>query len=844
MAAHYSTDGIEGLTADEAARRLTLEGPNELPAPGSRGVGRLLLELFREPMFLLLAAAGGLYVAAGETGDALFLLASVAVVAAITIVQERRAERALDALRALASPAVRAIRDGRLVRIAARELVRGDWVVVAEGERLPADARLRRGLGVTIDESLLTGESATVRKQPSVVVAPLEAPGGEDLSSLFAGSLVTSGQAVAEVLATGPHTELGKLGESLASVALVPTPLQIETRRIVRLLAIAGLAASVFVVAVYGITRGSTLASWREALLAGVAMAMALLPEELPVVLTVFLALGAARIARRRVLARRMPVVEALGAITILCVDKTGTLTENRMRVRECLAADAVLGDRAPAAGGGAPSLLATARLASRPQPFDPMERALHEAADAESAAPLGGAALVHEYPLGPSLLAVSCVWDDPAAPRLQVASKGAPEAIATLCGLDAAARERLQRATGALASGGLRVLGVAHGQLDRGALPASQQELRLAFAGLVAFEDPLRRDVPAAVAECRGAGIRVAMITGDYPRTAQAIAQAAGLENPQALLTGAELDELDDAALARRIVDVDVFARVVPRQKLRIVTALQARGEVVAMTGDGVNDAPALKAAHVGIAMGGRGTDVAREAASLVLLDDDFSAIVAAIRAGRRIYDNVRKSARFIVAAHVPIAGLSILPALIPGWPLLLLPVHIAIMELLIDPACSLVFEAEPEEPDIMRRAPRPVGARLFTRPMVARALAQGTVVLASSLVLYLWVRAAHGDSGARVVAFLNLAASTLLVILANRSEREPLWRSLGRRNPVAWWLIGLAIAMLVACLALPGLRALLGFAPLHAADLAAGLLAGPLGLLALELTKRRAAT
>jgi P-type Ca2+ transporter type 2C len=842
--AAFSTDAVVGLSEREAAARLARDGLNELPAQQGRGVARIALEVAREPMFLLLVAAGGLYLAAGKPADALMLLGFVFAVMVITVIQERRSERALEALKDLSSPRALVIRDGRSRRIAGREVVQGDMLIVAEGDRVPADALLRRGTHLSVDESLLTGESVPVRKTPSSAATALARPGGDDLSALYSGTLVTAGQGLCEVACTGVRTELGRIGRALQQVRPEATPLQTETGRMVRVLAIAGLAACATVVVVYPLTRGATPQQWKDGLLAGIAMAMAILPEEFPVVLTVFLALGAWRIARSRVLTRRMPAIEALGAATVLCVDKTGTLTENRMTVSRIVAGDDAI-RAAEHPGPWPPScrvVLETALLASRADPFDPTERALHAAAArlpvtdrVAGPQPL----LVREYPLAPDLLAVSQAWQARPGGPLLIASKGAPEAIVALCQLAVDRRDATLRTVAELAGLGLRVLAIARTEVAPHGLPDDHSALRPEFLGLVALEDPVRATVPAAVAECRSAGIRVVMITGDYPATAQSIARQAGFDRPQALLTGAQLARLTPQELAARIDDIQVFARVVPEQKLQIVTALKARGEVVGMTGDGVNDAPALKAAHIGIAMGGRGTDVAREAASLVLLDDDFSSIVAAIRLGRRIYDNIRKAVVFILAVHVPIAGLSMVPVFFAGWPLLLLPVHIVFLELIIDPACSLVFEAERAEPNVMRRPPRDPNARLFSAATVGAAVLQGLTVLGVCLAIFMLARIDHGADAARALAFASLVVSFIVIIFINRSPTRSLVRMLHEPNAAAWWVVGGAGALLGLVMGVPGIRRLFHFAALHPLDLALSLLAGVASLLLFEVLK-----
>jgi Ca2+-transporting ATPase len=837
--------GFEGLDDQTSERRLAAEGPNELPSSKPRAVVAIVLEVARQPMFVLLMAAGALYLMMGKLGDALVLLGFVFVVMGITVVQERRTERALDALRDLSSPRALVVRSGQRRRIAGRQVVRGDILILNEGDRIPADAMLRRANHLSVDESLLTGESMPVRKLPSDGAPRIERPGGDDLPSLFAGTLITSGQGIAEAVATGVRTELGRIGKALQTIEPEPTPLQRETGGIVRILAIAGLIACTALTVGYGLSRGGTWPIWREGLLAGIAMAMSILPEEFPVILTVFLALGAWRISRSRVLTRRMPVIETLGAATVLCVDKTGTLTQNQMTLRtltnQTTSVEVHGGD------GAVPvemySILQTAVLASKTDPFDPMERALHSAGSRFLARDKGareGWTIVREYPLSAELLAVSHCWKRDGDSAAIVASKGAPEAIAELCRLAPEQRTRLATQVRTLASRGLRVLGVARTEVPVNELPESQRQLTSDLLGLVAFEDPLRGNVPGAVAECRAAGIRVIMITGDYPETAKSIAQQAGLERPESVITGQELERMSDAELAARIRDTQIFARVIPDQKLRIVLALKTNAEVVAMTGDGVNDAAALKAAHIGIAMGGRGTDVAREAASLVLLDDDFSSIVAAVKLGRRIYDNIKKAIGFTLAVHVPIAGLSIAPVVLPGWPLLLLPVHIALLELIIDPSCSLIFEAEEAEGDIMLRRPRSPAERLFTTRTVGLAVLQGLSVLAVCLGIVFLALPSHGANAARALSFAALVVSFLTIILVNRSWTRSFLSMLRAPNPVMWWVLTAAAAFLTAILSVPSLQELFSFAPLHSDDLTLSLAAGFLCLMWFELLKR----
>ena len=822
-----------GLSEATALQCLASQGPNELPQQKKRGLVALVFEVMREPMFIMLLVAGSLYLLLGDASEAIMLLGFVFVVMAITIIQARRTETALGALRDLSSPRALVIRDGIHRRIPGREVVQGDLLVLSEGDRVPADAILRQGINLSADESLLTGESAPVRKTASLTAAKLERPGGDDLSSLFSGTLVSAGQGVAEVTSTGLRTELGRIGKALQAIKPEATSLQKDSTRLVRLFALGGLVAFVVVVVAYALTRGGGGAVWKQGLLAGITMAMSILPEEIPVVLTIFLALGAWRISRKRVLTRRMAAVETLGKTTVLCVDKTGTLTQNRKTLKHVIAGGhaAVITPESTWIPEELHALLEYAVLASAAEAFDPMERAIHATADrmlgqTEHLHP--GHALVRAYPLSPGLAAVTQAWQAGQDANVIIASKGAPEAIAKLCHLTTEQRAAMVVQVAALASEGLRVLGVARGTMAKGALPAAQGDLALEFLGILGFEDPLRPTVPAAVAECLTAGIRVIMITGDYALTAQTIARQAGLANCENVITGAELETISDQDLATRSKDVGVFARVLPEQKLRIVQALKANREVVAMTGDGVNDAPALKAAHIGIAMGGRGTDVAREAADLVLLDDDFASIVVAIRLGRRIFDNIRKAIAFTFAVHVPIAGLSILPVFFADWPLLLLPTHIVFLELIIDPSCSLVFEAEQAEADAMQRPPRSQKDRLFSLHTVGFAVLQGLSMLAVCVAVFLLAHRHHSPEAARALTFVTLVTAFLVVLLANRSSSLTIVESLRAPNPALWFVLAGTVGVLAFVLFFPFTQRLFHFAPVHAGDLLLSISAG----------------
>ncbi len=828
---------IAGLTELEATNRLKEEGYNELPSTKQRSIFAIAYEVVREPMFLLLVSCGTIYLFLGDVQEAIILLGFVFVVMGITFYQERKTERALEALRDLSSPRALVIRDGKAKRIAGREVVREDIIMLSEGDRVPADAVLMSCVNLSLDESLLTGESVPVSKSSCENAVEMGRPGGDNLPFIYSGTMAVKGQGVAHVLATGIHTEIGKIGRALQAVETEGTLLQRETGRLVRNMALVGLSLCAVVVVVYGITRGN----WLNGLLAGTTMAMATLPEELPVVLTVFLALGAWRISQKGVLTRSVPAVETLGSATVLCVDKTGTLTQNRMTVARLFAGGEFCD--VDYQNGQLPEIfhetVEFSILASQKDPFDPMEKAIKQMGDHYLALTRHmheDWTLVHEYPLSEKLLALSRIWQSPDSQTYIIAAKGAPEAVAALCHFDDARLQDLSQKVSAMAADGLRVLGVARASFKETEIPGDQHDFQFEFLGLVGLADPVRPAVPAAIKECFSAGIRVVMITGDYPGTARSIAGQAGLESAGGVITGPELVGMDDLELQRRLKTVNVFARVVPEQKLRLVDALKANGEIVAMTGDGVNDAPALKSAHIGIAMGGRGTDVARESSALVLLDDDFSSIVQTVKLGRRIFDNIKKAIAYIFAIHVPIAGMSLIPVLF-NWPLVLLPVHVVFLELIIDPACSVVFEAEPEEDDVMKRPPRNPKEPLFGRRTVGLSLLQGTIVLLIVLAVFIIAfYRGQGEQEARALTFTTLILANLGLILTNLSWSSTIIATLRKPNAALWWVVGGAVVFLGLVLYVPFLRGLFRFAELHPVDLGICLAAGVVSILWFE--------
>ena len=834
---------LDGLSVEEAARRLAADGPNELPTAMRRNLLQEAWTVIRQPMLLLLLGAGAVNFVLAEPLDGAMLMAFVVVVIGISIYQEHKTERALAALRDLSSPRALVIRGGTQIRIAGREVVRGDVLLLAEGDRVPADAVLVECANFSIDESALTGESVPVRKveQPNAADQSLGRPGGDATPWVFSGTLVVKGHGIAVARGTGAGTELGKIGAALRSIEPERTRLQREIDRLVKILAAVGVLAATIVVVVYGLTRGN----WLGGLLAGIAAAMALLPEEFPVILTVFLALGAWRMSRKHVLTRRPPVIETLGSATVLCVDKTGTLTMNKMTVRQ-LIVDGVahtLDDQPLPEQYHA--IAEFSALASPIDPFDPMDRAFRDLEDAYLAGTDHAHSdweLVREYPLSEKLLALSHVWRSPDGGRYVVAAKGAPEAIGDLCHFSPDQVRQLIEQVEQATADGQRVLGVAYAYFDADAeLPTDQHDFTFAYLGLAGLYDPVRPGVAEAVAECRRASVRAIMITGDYPGTAMAIAREIGLDHESGCITGKELADMPEEELAERIRTVCVFARMVPEQKLQLVRALQANGEVVGMTGDGVNDAPALRAADIGIAMGARGTDVARESAALVITDDDFSSIVSGVRQGRGIFDNLRKAMSYVIAVHLPIVGMSLIPVFVADWPLVLLPVQIAFLELIIDPACSVVFEAEEIDPKIMDGPPRAVDEPMFGARVLTIAVLQGVSMLAATVGVYLWaVLGGYPDDVVRSVTFATLVIGNLALILVNRSWRLSVVRTFRERgNPALKWILIGAGALLVTILTVPGLRHAFNFGSMPLLGWLNAVGAGLLGVTWFEIYK-----
>ncbi len=807
-------ESIKGLTQNEASEKLQKEGYNELPSSKPKSIFKIAFGVIKEPMFLLLVACGSLYLILGDIQEGLMLLSFVFVVMGIEFYQEKKTEKALDALKDLASPRALVIRDGETIRIPGKEVVKGDIVVLQEGDRVPADALVLMNNNLLADESLLTGESVPVGKREWREGDIMFIPGGDDLPVVYSGSMIVQGNGLVKVIATALNTEIGKIGKALDSVKEEPTQLKKEMGTLVKRLTVIGIILCILVIVIYTITRGDLL----KGFLAGITLAMAMLPEEFPVVLTIFLALGAWRISKKSVLTRKPAAIETLGSATVLCTDKTGTLTQNRMSVTRLYNGtdfySVVTGDSFPEPYH---EIIEYGILSSQVNPFDPMERAIINIGDQflqNSEHMHADWVMEKEYPLSKDLLAMSRVFSNTGTKEQVIAVKGAPEAIFDLCHLNGETISVYEKAVAEMASYGLRVLGVARASLISGELPSIQHDFDLEFVGLIGLSDPIRKNVPDAVKDCYNAGIRVIMITGDYPVTAINIGKEIGIKNPELFITGSELKDMPEEELCERIKDVNIFARVIPEQKLNIVNALKRNNEIVAMTGDGINDAPALKASNIGIAMGEKGTDVAREVSSLVLMDDNFASIVGAVRMGRKIFDNLQKALGYIFAIHVPIAGLSLIPVLFADLPLILWPVHIVFLELIIDPACTMIFEAEKEEKNVMCRPPKDINEPFFGARKILFSCLQGIGIIVICLFVYfVGLKMGYSERGVRTLTFVTLIVSNISVILSNRSWTSGIFKILITPNKAVSWIVGGAIIFMILILNIPFLLNLFQF-------------------------------
>jgi Ca2+-transporting ATPase len=806
----------QGLDSATAKSLLQKNGYNEIPSSRRKHIGHIAKEVVSEPMFILLLTCGGLYALLGEYRESTSLLGWVIIIILISFFQHRKTERAIEAIKNLSAPRALVMRSGEQLRISGREVVPGDIMIVQEGDRVAADAELLESVNLMADESLLTGESIPVIKNKVE---------GE-ITELYSGTLITQGRGIVKVIRTGIHTRFGKIGLSIGEIETTDTALQLETKKLVRILFVSGLCISALVIIAFWVSRGNLM----DAILSGLSVAMALLPEEIPVVLTLFMALGAWRLAHQKVLTRRASAIEALGAATVLCSDKTGTITENKMKVASVYNGQHHYHrDKVALHKQELNPLITAAYMATPEHSADPMEKAIFDLYNSNDYTK-PEYKLIKEYTWSPTLFAVTRRVKYQNNQVQSAYCKGSPEAVLGMCKMSAEQKLKIEKEQHGLASEGYRVLAIAVSESENQTIPQKQEEILFTFLGLLAFEDPIRAEVPAAITTCGEAGVRVLMITGDYPETARTIAKQTGLLRTGEVIGGAELEKMDEETIQQKINTVSVFARIVPHQKLQIIRALQKNGEVVAMTGDGVNDAPALKAADIGIAMGMKGTDVAREASSLVLLDDNFASIVNGIRLGRRIYDNIQKAMSYILAIHIPIIGLVLMPAIFSNMPVLLFPLHIVFMELIIDPVCSIAFESEKEEHHIMRRPPRPKAAKLFNLRKQLGSFLDGFLMLIMLYALYFFIENKISESQElRGVVFTALILGNVFLFLSKLTPQSIFSISIHTFNKTALLFAAGAVFILMMILVLPVLQSLFSITTPRLSFLLMGV-AGPL--------------
>ena len=829
-----NTPNTAGLSTAEAKRRQQQYGKNELTPQKNVSLLKKALQVLSEPMFLLLLAAAVIYFLLGEPRDGGIMLIFVVGIIGIDIIQEFKTDRTLNALRDLSAPQVTVIRDGSEQVIHSEDLVPGDLMMVFEGVKIPADGIVAKCADLRVDESSLTGEAEGVWKVPHEHVQPSTDYWRKDYC--YAGTLVTQGTATILVDQIGASTEYGKIGANVAAAPEEASPLQRQTGHLVKTCAA---IAGIFFLLVclftwFNLPDHSLVPRLIESVLSGVTLAMAMIPEEFPVILTVFLSMGAWRLAKKHSLVRKLPSVETLGAVSVLCVDKTGTITMNQMTVQQTWLSS-----------GDEETLLETMGLACETEAYDPMEQAMLTYCSQHniSREQLFQGTLLTEYPFTNELKMMGHVWLRSGA--ITIAAKGSPEQILTLCTLNELQRQDAEEKIRALSQEGLRVIAVALSEPKNEAdIPPTLSDCRMTLLGLVGLADPPRESVKHDIAVCTQAGIRVVMITGDNGTTASAIARKIGIPHAGSTITGDQLSLMNDLELQEAVKTVSIFSRVIPEHKMRIVKAFQQNGEIVAMTGDGVNDAPALKYADIGIAMGKRGSEVSREAADLILMDDNFTTIVETVRDGRRIYDNIRKAVGYIFTIHIPIAFSSLIGPLlgIPPTALLLLPLHVVLLEVLIDPTCSIVLERQPAEKDVMNRPPRNSREKLLKASLLWKSIFQGLAVFAVSFGSYLWMLRENPSNAclARSMGLAVIMLANLFLVQVNSSDHDFVAQSVVRLSKDrVMWVANLGTLVLLGIILYSPLSVYLKLAPLSVPQFFSALCLAAVSIFWFELVK-----
>jgi len=784
---------ISGLTDDEVTASRSQHGSNSLEHQQKNTLLISIWDLVKEPMFLLLAAAASIYYITGDYGDGIFMSAAIILVAAISLFQEARSRNAIEALKKLSQPKSQVIRNGQTIEIPSEEIVLGDVIQVTEGTFIPADAVILQSNDFSVNESILTGESLSVFKSE-----------GSEEKEVFQGTIVATGLALCEVTAIGNQTSLGKIGKSLASIEEEKTPLQIQITNFVKKMSIIGLVIFGIVWLLNYYLSDNVL----DSLLKALTIAMSVIPEEIPVAFTTFMALGAWRLMKMGIITKQTKTVETLGSATVICTDKTGTITENKMSLAQLYVFQSnTLIDTKEKLHAEAEEVLSYAMWSSEPIPFDAMELAIHEGyTNLESVDERPDFKLVHEYPLGGKPPMMTHIFEDAKGKRI-IAAKGAPEALMDVSNLSDNDKKQILTAMHKMAEEGYRVLGVGVAAFSGKQFPKNQQEFKFSFKGLVAFYDPPKANIQQVFETFYKAGIQLKIVTGDNAATTTTIAKQIGFKDADKVLNGDELMAMDDATLKVKVMETAVFTRMFPEAKLRIIKALKDNDQIVAMTGDGVNDGPALKSAHIGIAMGKKGTEIAKQAANLILIDDDFSKMTDAIAMGRKIYVNLKKAIQYIISIHIPIILIVFIPLAL-GWiyPNIFTPVHIIFLEIIMGPTCSIIYENEPMERNLMLQKPKPLTTTFFNLKEITISIIQGLVIALGLLFVYQYgVNEGFSEKYTRTTIFLTLIASNIFLTLENRSFYYSIFTTIRYKNNLVPMIIGITIAITALLLFVP---------------------------------------
>lgn len=793
----FNTTTIQGLSEEDVCASKAKNGTNTTNHQTNNNFFHLVQELIKEPMFLLLLTATSIYFVTADYNNGFFMLFAIILVVSISLYQESKSRNAIEALAKLTQPKSKVIRNGVVIEIPSEEIVLGDYIQTEEGTFVPADGIIVQSNDFSVNESLLTGESLSVFKNEQ-----------SENKQIYQGTTVTSGLAICKVSAIGSLTELGKIGKSIDSIAEEKTPLQIQINKFVTYISLLGLVAFAIV---WGINYWNSKLIL-DSLLKALTLAMSIIPEEIPVAFTTFMALGAWRLLRMGIIVKQTKTVETLGSATVICTDKTGTITENKMSLAEWFTLDAITVTTSHSnLNPKEQELITSAMWASEPIPFDAMEIALHEAyTNSITADERPQYKMIHEYPLSGKPPMMTHLFENKEGQRI-IATKGAPEAIIACSKLSETEKAKINTAFLAMTKKGFRVLGVGTADFNGTDFPKTQQEFGIDFKGLVAFYDPPKKNIKAVLETFYKAGIAVKIITGDNAETTATIAQQIGFKNPEKILNGDELMQMSPATLKEKVIETTIFTRMFPEAKFKIIQALKENNQIVAMTGDGINDGPALKSAHIGIAMGKKGTEIAKQAANLVLVDDDFSKMTDAIAMGRKIYMNLKKAIRYIISIHIPIILVVAIPLAL-GWkyPNIFSPVHIIFLEIIMGPTCSIIYENEPMEDNLMTQKPRPLSTTFFSWKEITISLIQGLWITAGLLIVYQFaVINQFSESSTRTMVFLTLIFSNVFLTLTNRSFYYSVLTTLKYKNNLVGLIIRITLFITTLLLFIPQLSA-----------------------------------